>query len=135
MKTKALVWRYPRKISLLKDLGRGYPRPFLLRKSMKTGGELRYPSKISLLKDLAADISDGDRSAAGWKGACARISKLSKSRKSHCRYQTANAVIIMLAALGSPRQGKTAECARSSAIWVPSGHVANLAQGGFSSNH
>jgi hypothetical protein len=52
MKTKALFWRYPRKISLLKDLGKGYPRASLPRKSMKTGSELEILSKISLPKDL-----------------------------------------------------------------------------------
>jgi hypothetical protein len=61
MKTKALFWRYPRKISLLKDLGRGYPRASLLRKSMKTGSKLGIPSKISLLKDLAGILLEGGR--------------------------------------------------------------------------
>jgi hypothetical protein len=56
MKTKVMSWRYPRKISLLKDLGRGYPGAYLLRKPMKTGSELEILSKISLLKDLAGDI-------------------------------------------------------------------------------
>ena len=54
MKTKAPFWRYPRKISLLKDLRKAYPRIPLLRKSMKTGGRLGYLSNISLLKDLEA---------------------------------------------------------------------------------
>jgi hypothetical protein len=52
MKTKALLSRYPRKISLLKDLQRRYPRQMVLPKSMKTGIELEIPSKISVLKDL-----------------------------------------------------------------------------------
>jgi hypothetical protein len=37
---------------------------------------------------------------------CAGIAKLSKSRKSHCRYQTANVVVTMLAAWGHLGQGK-----------------------------
>jgi hypothetical protein len=56
MKTKALFWRYPRKISLLKDLGKGGILSFLLRKSMKTGSKLGIPSNISLLKGLAGYI-------------------------------------------------------------------------------
>jgi hypothetical protein len=55
MKTKGEFWRYPRKISLLKDLREGYPGVFLLSKSMKTGDEFGIPSKVSLLKDLAED--------------------------------------------------------------------------------
>jgi len=88
MKTKGVFWRYPRKISLLKDLRKAYPGVLLLCKSMKTGSELEIPSKISLLKDLAGDILEGDGSfsACGRRG----ISKLSKSRRSHCCYQTAN---------------------------------------------
>src|SRR5580704_12355268 len=57
MKTKVLLLRYPRKISLLKDLRRGYPRAFLLRKSLKTGSRVGASSKISLLKDLAGALS------------------------------------------------------------------------------
>jgi hypothetical protein len=45
MKTKALSSRYPRKISFLKDLQRGYPGADLLRKSMKTSYKLEIPSK------------------------------------------------------------------------------------------
>jgi hypothetical protein len=56
MKTKGVFWRYPRKISLLKDLREGYLDVFLLRKSMKTGLEFGCPSNISLLKDLAGGI-------------------------------------------------------------------------------
>jgi hypothetical protein len=59
MKTKVLFSRYPRKISLLKDLRRGYPRAFLLRKSLKTRSELEIPSKISLLKGLSGALSRG----------------------------------------------------------------------------
>jgi hypothetical protein len=55
MKTQGVFWRYPRKISLLKDLQEGISRASLLHKSMKTGSGLRIPSKISLLKDLAED--------------------------------------------------------------------------------
>jgi hypothetical protein len=62
MKTKGVVRRYPRKISLLKDLREGYPGTSLLHKSMKTEGEWRYPSKISLLKDLVGGI------LVGWQG-------------------------------------------------------------------
>jgi hypothetical protein len=53
MKTKGLFSRYPRKISLLKDLRKGYPGAFQLCKLLKTEGGLEIPSKISLLKDLA----------------------------------------------------------------------------------
>jgi hypothetical protein len=53
MKTKGLFSRYPRKISLLKDLRRGISGAFQLCKLLKTGGELEILSKISLLKDLA----------------------------------------------------------------------------------
>ena len=53
MKTKGLFSRYPRKISLLKDLQRGIPGAFQLCKLLKTDGGLEIPSKISLLKDLA----------------------------------------------------------------------------------
>jgi hypothetical protein len=59
MKTKGEFWRYPRKISLLKDLREGYPHVSLLPKSMKTVGELEIPSKISLLEDLAGDTLQG----------------------------------------------------------------------------
>ena len=53
MKAKDLFWRYPRKISLLKDLRRGISGAFRLCKLLKTDGGLEIPSKISLLKDLA----------------------------------------------------------------------------------
>jgi hypothetical protein len=59
MKTKVLFSRYPRKISLLKDLRRGYPRAFLLCKSLKTGSRVEASSKISLLKDLAGALLGG----------------------------------------------------------------------------
>jgi hypothetical protein len=52
-KTKKQSWRYPRKISLLKDLARRISHSSLLGKYMKTGSHLGEPSKISLLKDLA----------------------------------------------------------------------------------
>jgi hypothetical protein len=59
MKTKGVFWRYPGKISLLKDLREGYPGASVLHKSMKTSGEWEIPSKISLLKDLAEDTLEG----------------------------------------------------------------------------
>ena len=52
MKTKALLSRYPRKISLLKDLTEEISPQMVLPKSMKTGIDGEIPSKISLLKDL-----------------------------------------------------------------------------------
>jgi hypothetical protein len=78
MKTKGEFWRYPRKISLLKDLRKGYPGVFMLSKSMKTGDEFGIPSKISLLKDLAEDIFE----ALGYSrvgNASAEEAELSKS--------------------------------------------------------
>jgi hypothetical protein len=105
MKTKALFLRYPRKISRLKDLRRGYRGTFPVRKSMNTGRKLGIPSKISLLKDLTGDILEEERSFSvnppAWE-----ISKLSKSLQSHCCYQTANALVIMLADWGRPGQAK-----------------------------
>ena len=71
---------------------------------MKTAGKFVCPSKISFLKDLADDIWEEDRSwghAPVWGN-----SKLSKSGKSHCCYQTANAAVIMLATLEGSGQGK-----------------------------
>jgi hypothetical protein len=53
MKTKGLFSRYPRKISLLKDLAEGISGVFQLCKLLKTDSGLEIPSKISLLKDLA----------------------------------------------------------------------------------
>jgi len=42
-----------------------------------------------------------------WGGrACAEVSKLSKSLKSHCRYQTANVVVVILAAWEHARQAE-----------------------------
>jgi len=52
MKTKGLFLRYPRKISLLKDLWRGISGAFELCKLLKTDGGLEMPCKISLVKDL-----------------------------------------------------------------------------------
>jgi len=95
MKTKALFQRYPRKIFLLQDLGKGYPGACLLRKSMKTGSELGKPSKIAVLKDLAEDIW-GSRFFLWGGRACAGTSKLSKNRRSHRCYQAANIFITML---------------------------------------
>jgi hypothetical protein len=59
MKTQGVFWRYPRKISLLKDLQEEISRASLLHKSMKTGSELGIPFKISLLKDLAEGYFGG----------------------------------------------------------------------------
>jgi hypothetical protein len=98
MKTKGVFWRYPRKISLLKDLREGYPRASLLRKPMKTGGELGITSKISLLKDLA-----GDTSSEYWPlvNPFPRKPRVVKDLKSHCCYQTANANLTYISRLGS----------------------------------
>jgi hypothetical protein len=80
MKTKVVFWRYPRKISLLKDLREGYPAASLLRKSMKTGDELEIPSKISLLKDLAEDIFEARGNSRVGKRVC-RGSRIVKELK------------------------------------------------------
>jgi hypothetical protein len=78
MKTRALFGRYPRKISLLKDLREGYARACLLRKPMKTGGQVGIPSKISLPKDLAGTF----RRKVGLGGrACAGILEIVKDPK------------------------------------------------------
>ena len=52
IKTNDLFLRYPRKISLLKDLAEGISGVSCPRKSMKLLGRIGYPRKISLLKDL-----------------------------------------------------------------------------------
>src|SRR5208283_2950068 len=100
MKTKVVFWRYPRKISLLKDLREGYPRASLLRKSMKTGGDLGIPSKISLLKDLAWDTLQHVDGTRGLASRCpwGKLG-LSKIRRSHCCYQTANVILDYLSHL------------------------------------
>jgi hypothetical protein len=69
---------------------------------MKTSWELEIPSKLYLLRDLARGISEGGRL---W-GAYAEISKLSKSLENPCGHQTANAVVVMLAVMEHPGQGK-----------------------------
>ena len=98
MKTKELFWRYPRKISLLKDLREGISRAFLLGKSMKTGGRLGVPSKISLLKDLAGTVRRLGLVFPGHRDAPAReISEIVKEPKNHRRYQTANELLSILA--------------------------------------
>jgi hypothetical protein len=50
-------------------------------------------------------LEGGDLFAPG-RALARESSELSKNRKSHCRYQTANVVGIMLAGLGCPGQGK-----------------------------
>jgi hypothetical protein len=59
MKTKGLFQRYPRKISLLKDLARRHLEGKIWHKYMKTGWPWEGYSKISLLKDLARPGSAG----------------------------------------------------------------------------
>jgi hypothetical protein len=55
MKTNSLFSRYPRKISLLKDLRERDILEFLQpRKSVKTGIKFEMPSKIAILNDLAS---------------------------------------------------------------------------------
>ena len=79
-----------------KGLTEGYSGACLLGKSMKTSCELDTPSKLHLLKDLAGGVFEGGRPLSCGR-AYAGISKLSKSLENHCCYQTANAVVIMLA--------------------------------------
>src|ERR1700693_5938187 len=77
---------------------------------MKTGSRLGITSKISLLKDLARAFW---RKVGLEERDCAEILKLSKSRKSHCCYQTANAVVIMLAGWNAPVKKKRRSGVRS----------------------
>jgi hypothetical protein len=93
MKTRGLFPRYPRKISLLKDLLRGISGASQLCKLLKTDGGLEIPSKISLLKDLA-DAFLGNF-------ACLRLAagafQLSKNWSSLIAvYRTANVISYML---------------------------------------
>src|SRR5689334_6911075 len=93
MKTKGQFSRYPRKISLLKDLRRGISQAFLFCKLLKTGSELEIPSKISLLKDLAGAFS-GDFSVFGPYGSSISIVKEPELRIAV--YRTANVSPYML---------------------------------------
>jgi hypothetical protein len=81
MKTKGPFSRYPRKISVLKDLLERISPLFSYCKPMKTGSELEVPSKISLLKDLADAFLEswGPGIGTGYEWT---MSKLSKSEKS-----------------------------------------------------
>jgi hypothetical protein len=81
MKTKVLFYRYPRKISLLKDLPRGYSGTFPLRKSMKTGSKLRYPSKNIPFKGLKRGVSEERGLFLSVPGACCGKSRIVKELK------------------------------------------------------
>jgi hypothetical protein len=93
MKIKGLFSRYPRKISLLKDLRTGISGAFPLCKLLKTGSELGIPSEISLLKDLA-DACCGGGSVFGLYGW--RVSIVKEPKLLIAVYRTANVVSYML---------------------------------------
>jgi hypothetical protein len=91
MKTKGLFSRYPRKISLLKDLQKGISRALPLCKLLKTGSELGTPSKISLLKDLA-DAFGAKFSVFGAEAGAFKFVK----EPEFAVYRTANVAVYML---------------------------------------
>ena len=75
MKTRGLFPRYPRKISLLKDLAEGISGAFQLCKLLKTDSGLEIPSKISLLKDLADCLFGGNLACLGPTAGAFQLSK------------------------------------------------------------
>ena len=93
MKTKGLLSRYPRKISLLKDLWKGISVAFQLCKLLKTDGGLEVPSKVSLLKDVA-DAFLGEFGVFGPYGWSVSIVK--EPELLIAVYRTANVVSYML---------------------------------------
>ena len=98
MKTKGVFSRYPRKISLLKDLRRGYlfDRGYLyLCKSMTTEECVcGYPPFLGGIRTGVSRRSE--MSALALPQSCARGVKLSKNWTAHRCYRTANVVVYML---------------------------------------
>jgi hypothetical protein len=86
----------------------GYLEASSPRKFLKTGSAMEIPAKISLLKDLTGTFwREGYSHPFFLRGLACWNPKLSKSRKSHCCYQTANVMFIILAGFECARQGKT----------------------------
>jgi hypothetical protein len=102
MKTMGEFGRYPRKISLLKDLRKGYPGAFLLSKSMKTCDEFGVPSKISLLKDLAEETFRGAGTLTCRKTRLPRNPNCQRAERLTAVIQTANVVVDYVSRLVSP---------------------------------